>query len=99
MSKTSKPREQRPLFPQRKAKRHSEMPELWPRGRVVGTRQSSRRAVLWVISIKIHSAKGLKENKNQLGMRPRQLGKKYLGGAQRLLLRSPPKAKQGWMVL
>lgn len=32
MSKTSKPREQRPLFPQRKAKSHWEVPELWPRG-------------------------------------------------------------------
>lgn len=63
----------------------------------LATQQSPRRAVVWMISIKIHNAKGSEENKDQLGMCPRQLGQKYPGGAQRLLLRSPLKPnRDGW---
>lgn len=50
-----------------------------------------------MISIKIHNAKGSEENKDPFGMRPRQLGQKYPGGAQRLVLPSPPRPnRDGW---
>lgn len=57
-AKSTKPREQRPLVPQRKARIHTGMAELRACGGVVETRQSSWQAILWMISIKTQYPEG-----------------------------------------